>query len=1248
MSSRVPVYTEAVMYRRAATYAAAVRPAPPPRPAVLPPRLQALLLALLLAFAAFAVPGTSLAVEPDDAPAPFLFANLITSAPQGDSDPSALGTVSGSGVSGGGADSRVLFTAFDGVHGRELWRTDGTPDGTELLADLCPGGCSSFLNPVARASQPGLVFFHRGLEATRGELWRSDGTAAGTFSLATVRGPSFLGTWSGDLGLLFFRGEDAGTGSEPWVTDGTVAGTRRLADLAPGAAGSAPESFRQLGGAVYFSARDPEHGREIWRTDGTAAGTQRVTDLVAGPADGVSEVHGAAAGCLLISHFQLPSTTLWSYCPGAGARLLVELSGDPAGDPLRRVVSDGRRFLLQVQGAENVYELWASDGTPQGTRKLLRRQTTAFVGAALFDGAVSVGGRTVFRFFTPETGIEPWATDGTAGGTRLLADLCPGTCSSGKVGPVPAAGGALVLDTPQDGRSYELWATDGTAAGTTRVIDLGPSPVQVAYIQGRLWGTALQRYVEVRRPDLRVDLWRTDGSAAGTRLVRTFRNLDGVTVAGASGALLAADDGESGSEPWWTGGTTATTRQLADVFRGDEESSFPRMLTRAATAAGPRLFFTADLTPFERGLWVSDGSVVGTRPVPGSPRLEGSAECVRLVAGLGGVVCFAYNGPPDGGADVWWSDGRASARKLAHFDDRELGFGEPRIWADRERLFVFAQTLWTSDGTAAGTRRLPTPPLTPYQESAALQQGVLFFPVPGDGAAAAPPGVSVWRSDGTPEGTQRWLHATSWSGSLDLVALTADGRGGFWFVEHRSWPIPDVLWHSDGSPEGTRAVSQVPTVESSTGLWAAQGRVYFPALDPDSIDAWWVSDGTAAGTRVLAAGSPQGASVQGGERAVIFQDALVYVDVHGDLLRLDDDGSVTELLPPLPPELRESLQADARQLYSAGGKLFVVDVPPRDAPPDVWLFDAPDRPAVRLDSPFAAFPPAGFFTALGPKVYFAAHDPTVGEELWALSFGAPLPEPFGTCIEDGTHLCLDDGRFRVHAAWRDPRSGDTGVGRELPLRGADESGAFWFFHPGNLELVVKILDGRPVNGHFWAFHGALTDVEYTLGVEDLDGGRLRTYRHPTGPPCGRADVTAFPAGPPPPGESPAGRVAGAALPDCADPGVLCLGDGRYRAEVTWSDPRTGASGGGTTRRLSSRSGLFWFFQADNPEVGVKVLDGGPVNGHTWVFHGALTDLAYELRVVDAESGLVQIYSKPAGRPCGAADTSAFAEPPSPP
>jgi hypothetical protein len=113
----------------------------------------------------------------------------------------------------------------------------------------------------------------------------------------------------------------------------------------------------------------------------------------------------------------------------------------------------------------------------------------------------------------------------------------------------------------------------------------------------------------------------------------------------------------------------------------------------------------------------------------------------------------------------------------------------------------------------------------------------------------------------------------------------------------------------------------------------------------------------------------------------------------------------------------------------------------------------------------------------------------------------------GSCGDDDT-LCLLGGRFEVEVDWADERAGTSGVGRKVT--GSDQTGYFWFFDQSNIELVVKMIDARPIGGGFWVFYGSLSDVEYTLTVTDTVALEGTTYVNAQGNQCGQFDTAAFP------------------------------------------------------------------------------------------------------------------------------------------
>ncbi len=253
-------------------------------------------------------------------------------------------------------------------------------------------------------------------------------------------------------------------------------------------------------------------------------------------------------------------------------------------------------------------------------------------------------------------------------------------------------------------------------------------------------------------------------------------------------------------------------------------------------------------------------------------------------------------------------------------------------------------------------------------------------------------------------------------------------------------------------------------------------------------------------------------------------------------------------------------------------------------------------------------------------------------------------------------LALLGGRFDVEVSWRDPGSGRAGFGRAVP--DTDRSGFFWFFGANNLELVVKVLDGRSFNQHYWVFYGALSNVEYWIKVTDLRTGAVKEYHNPPGSFCGRGDTAAFretaaatasdertatttssslesldflPSLPP---------VLGAAETCAPDAQTLCLLGSRFRVSVEWQDHQ-GNAGNGFAVPRSDASGTFWFFGAENTELVVKVLDGRVLNNKFWFFYGALSDVQYTITVRDLETGVRKRYRNQAGNLCGKADTAAF-------
>jgi ELWxxDGT repeat protein len=403
----------------------------------------------------------------------------------------------------------TFFTADDGVHGRELWRTDGTFEGTFLVKDILTGP-SGFLSNMTDVA--GTLFFTARESGLGEQLWKSDGTEAGTVLVRPLASPGSDAStinFTAAGGILFFVASSPATGRELWKSDGTAAGTVMVKDIAPGPIGSNPGPMVAFGPGVMFSARTPDLGGELWKSDGTAEGTVLVADIEPGP----------------------------DY-----------------SSPLPRVVWNGRVYFSARTSTEG-REVWATDGTAAGTTLLADiapGEESSEPGAiALSNGAL------YWLAWEPSTGFEPYRSDGTAAGTARLADISPGAGSSNAIGFVSL--GALTVFLAGDEETlgtHEIFRTDGTETGTQLVKDVNPGPTGPGTEGLAVLGNRV--YFAANDGTVGSELWRTDGTEGRTRLVRDIWAGPEGGVGSVDGPgdrlVFVADDGESGSELWGVNG----------------------------------------------------------------------------------------------------------------------------------------------------------------------------------------------------------------------------------------------------------------------------------------------------------------------------------------------------------------------------------------------------------------------------------------------------------------------------------------------------------------------------------------------------------------------------------------------------------------------------------------------------------------------------------------------------------------------
>lgn len=285
--------------------------------------------------------------------------------------PGERGSLTGYGLPYYGNVNGILyFRASDGVTGYELWRSDGTADGTKLVKDIVPGIDSS--SPMWPTDVSGTLYF-----STRLALWKSDGTEAGTalvYSGFDI--PSSLHDFNG---TLVFSARTQAFSTELWKSNGHAVNTVMVKDIWPGSRDGWPFGFTSIGEILFFSASDGAHGRELWTSDGTDAGTTQVRDI---------------------------------------------RPGDMSSGPGNLTNVNGKLYFSADNGSSG-QELWTSDGTRTGTAIVKdinpgsRRSYPRFL--------TGIGDTVYFSAYHVDTGFELWRSDGTREGTVLVQDIRPGS-----------------------------------------------------------------------------------------------------------------------------------------------------------------------------------------------------------------------------------------------------------------------------------------------------------------------------------------------------------------------------------------------------------------------------------------------------------------------------------------------------------------------------------------------------------------------------------------------------------------------------------------------------------------------------------------------------------------------------------------------------------------------------------------------------------------------------------------------------
>jgi ELWxxDGT repeat protein len=761
------------------------------------------------------------------------------------------------------SDGRTTYFFAWSDDGRELWKTDGTRDGTRMVADLAPGVLS--LGHARMATISGdYVYFWADPDGYALNLFRSDGTPSGTIqltdfdsdnggdavpfgthgaiftddsqralyvtdgtpegttkvidtgSLANINDFHYLVAWRGDV---YFATDGA-----LWRTDGTAAGTRLLAPITSGSLGQTVV----VNGALYIVAGDFDGTYQLWRSDGTASGTRFVRSFVTGSNE-PPRLQGFR-GSLYLLTYDGEVTHLWKSDGTGIAEVATVNGGFQNGFEIFAATDSYLYFSTSEPSGETI---WRSDGTPTGTTFVAIFQANNFTWAVTHDALFISQGYA---------DIGLWST--TSGAMQKI--------SPSYFPELIAAGNVVIGDGFDAEHGEELWTSNGTPAGTRMVANIA-----------------------------------ADNGSFGQRTARL----------GNDRVLFAALDEDHGFEPWVTDGTPAGTHLLADVNPGSPAPSNPTNFTDLTNG---NAVFIAQEPINGREMWTTDGTTAGTHIVRNLAK--GAIDAFPVDAYnptdfpvIGGRALFSVVTASIGG--IWSTDGTfagTSRVKSGYLGNAVVANGN--VYAGSSEGFT------KTDGTVEGTIVL-----APNGQSLAAAGSKVFF----DSFDDAQGHTELWVTDGTPAGTKM---------VKDIYAIDGVAVGGSLFFFADDGEHGRELWCSDGTEAGTRLVKDLAPGPASSyvNAWpreqamaAYHGLAYFVANDGVHGAELWRSDGTPQGTFMVRDVNPGVASSTPVPMTVLFDRLYFGADdgVHGREL-WSTDGASMEMVSDLNPGPASSAPRD--------------------------------------------------------------------------------------------------------------------------------------------------------------------------------------------------------------------------------------------------------------------------------------------------------------------------------------------------
>lgn len=894
----------------------------------------------------------------------------------------------------------LFFTAFTREFGWELWKSDGTAQGTVLVKDISKGDKGYRINPDCAANFNGILIFAPRDDNNDEELWRSDGSETGTYLIKNIK--SSYGSYPREFTVLgnkfFFSAtpDTPFTGPQLFSSDGTEVGTNIFKSFAPEklritnyVAGVNNKNIIKVGNLIYFVV-EGGGGYRLCRTDGTQNGTYVIKTL--SNIDYMTDVNGV----LYFSGSYSNGKELWKSDGTANGTVQIKdiKVGSGDSDPRDLEVFNGILYFSATDET-NQRQLWKSDGASNGTVRVKNFDYSS-PGVSNLKKA---GNKLFFWAYGIGTGRELWQTDGTDAGTNIVKDITPGIESTVYNDTYYGAqwmieyNGVLyfnaidnhgVLNNENSINGEELYRSDGTEIGTYMVKDIyvgnGSSrPQEFIKFNNKL-------IFQAKDQNFGTELWQSDGTTNGTTVLKDIQkgteshftqrglsetifsvyNLYDVELKNYTGQLCKLGDKvifnnnqiSTGIEPYVSDGTEAGTFILGNLYF-DKWYSFPERYTKA----GNYVYFTADSYASGRELYKTDGTINGT-------------QIVKDITPNGS----SFNGPP---LQPW-------------------EYPNPEFFEYNNNLIFSVDAtsqkgLWKTDGTSSGTGFITNSALTSLNAKTIYSTQPEPFISPFNGQYIArlyglTSGTNIYQFSGSAPNVNPLF--STYYGNPCVVGNTIFMAGGDNVTgsELFSYTPPN------STPQLVKNINPEPYYSSTPqNLINYNNKVFFLANNGTNGIELWKSDGTQAGTQMVkdinvGRNSSFFESYLDGERKavyppnnlIVFNNFLYFIADDGingrELWRTDGTEGGTQMVKDINVGSGSSTPLN---LIIANGSLYFSATDGIHGV-ELWKSDGTATGTMMLEEIRLGNGDTFInnMTLAGSKLFFFAYDDEHGEELW--------------------------------------------------------------------------------------------------------------------------------------------------------------------------------------------------------------------------------------------------------------------------